>query len=901
MVISCFFGSGTLKKWVGRLLLGWFFATLLLSAAAEQPRGITYSAKDKPLSSIFEDLAAKYQLKFAFDAEVISTIKASVRFRNETMQNIIGHLSEMHSLEFRLMEGTWVVVRKNRVGEILQDPVVRIQLPVIGKRQIRGYVTDQTTGEPLYYCAIVFPGNRGTLTNELGFFHYETVSDSVRFYIAHLGFQRLDTVVATNGGQPVHIALKPFVMLMDEVDVIRKETNTIEMPRYADRIGFNPAQSANMPRVANDDLVNMLTLIPGVTFLPGSTGGLSIRGSNPSENLVLLDGITLLETGHLFGNVSALNAGFIRQAFISRGGFDTRYGDRTSGLIELTGKSGPRNSPSLETSFNMLNGDIVGALPLGKKLLVSGAYRRSYMDYWPNYLFRKLLSESRLTNVNTEAVNVLPIIRYQDLNLKATISPSPNQEISLSMIHSDDQQMLDYTAQTSLLYYRNEWVRSKNTGLGLTWSFQKGKWHHMLTSAITFLNHYQEQETGEEKSLPSSWSDFFNQASKFGWFKNLKEIIPTRTTIKSENDSSKVQVFRIEYNTEWKVGNFSNQFGLGYTDDYFRFRIWSKSTEWYYPTDSLFRVQRQRAGHFFFQQNYQPAKQLGIRWGIRANFDQLTNKVYLQPRGGIEYTPLENFKLYYYGGIYHQFLSKIPRIDYTRNVDMVWLLPDETGQGMLRSGQHSAGVQWTEGGFLLNAEGYIKSTSGKRWLNAETYKVKSNTHIRYVYHSGFEENYGLDLFAQFRHLHFTHQAGYSYAMGRERVEGLNNNAWFPSLNNHRHQLQLSEMFTMKGWVASLLWNYRSGQPQFLPSPNSSTLKIDRLDYFSQLDASLAKTILFKNVGLTGGISFLNILNRLNVVQVDHLQILGQLGSYTISSNVSSLSFTPVFFVKCRFY
>lgn len=887
---------------VGKILTGCLFIIFLaVTPAAAQSHVITYSAREKSLSRILEEISAKYQLKFAFDAEVISAISTTVKFRNESLQNVISYLSEKHALEFRLMDGTWVVLQKRGVQQLPEKTIEKAEIPVITKRQFSGYISDQTTGEPLYYCAVIFPGNRGTLTNELGFFHYETAADSVRFYITHLGFQRLDTVIATNTPHPVQIGLKPFVMLMEEVDVIRKETNTIELPRFADRIGFNPAQSANMPRLANDDLVNMLTLIPGVGFLPGNTGGLTIRGSNPSENLVLLDGISLLETGHLFGNVSALNAGFIRQAFVSRGGFDTRYGDKTSGLIELTGKSGPRSSPSLETSFNLLNGDIIGTVPLGQKWLVSGAYRRSFMDFWPNYLFRKLITESRLTNVNPEAINVLPIIRYQDFNFKTTFTPSPNQEFSLNLIHIDDQQMLDYNAETSLLYYRNEWVRRKNTGAGFTWSLQTGRWHHMVTSAYTSLAHYQEQETGEEKSVPSSWSSFFDAGKKTGWFKKLKEYIPTRTIIKSDNDSNRVQEFKLEYNAEWKKANFVNQVGLGFTNDNFRFRIWADNTEWYIPTDSLFRTSRQRSTYSFFQQNVQLFKQLNIRWGLRVNWDDLTEKLYLQPRGGLEYTPLENLKIYYYGGIYHQFLSKIPLIDYTRNVDMVWFLPDTQGNGVLKSGQHSAGVQWTTGGFLINAEGYLKSTSGKRWLNAETYRERLRTRIRYVYRAGYEENYGVDVFAQFRHPHFTHQAGYSWAVGREKVEGINRNAWFPSLNNHRHQLQLSEMFTMKGFVASVLWNYRSGQPRILPSPNSSALLIERLDYFSQLDASLAKTFLFEHAGITCGFSLLNVLNRLNVVQVDNLQILGQLGSYTITSNVSSLSFTPVFFVKCRFY
>jgi ferric enterobactin receptor len=887
--------------WNNRFVLLFLVSFFLVSFhIVAQPAKISYTASNTALNKVFDDLSKKYRIKFAYDSEVFKKINASFSFRNESFSKITEYLGEKYFLEFRLIEGTWIVIHKNTDQPTRQMPQTPIAVTVAARSQLSGYVTDQVTGEPLNYCSIVFPNNRGSVTNELGFFYFETSSDSVSFYITHLGYQRLDTVISVKATQPCKITLKPFTMIMEEVDIVRKETNTVEMPKYADRVAFNPSQSANMPRLANDDLVNMLTLIPGIGFLPGSTGGLSIRGSNPSENLIILDGIPLLETGHMFGNVSALNAGFIRQAFVSRGGFDAQFGDRASGLIELTGKSGSRSSPMLETSLNLLNGDIMASLPLGRKFSVSGAYRRSYMDYWPNYLFKKLLNESRLSNVTDQTINVLPTVRYQDINLKATLTPTDNQEISLNFIRTDDQQMLDYEAGTNPRLYRNEWFRGKNTGYGLTWSFQTGKWHHQLTSGYSQLYHYQEQESGKEYTQTTQSQSYWEYL-KNKYHKTLKFPSPNRNSFTMDTDSNNVREFRVQFSSDVKQGILAHQFGIGYVDNYYYFRLWSDNSEKTIPTDSLERKANQGIGHIFVQQIIQPLKQLNLRWGLRANYDLLTRKLYLQPRGGIEFAPSEAFKIHYQAGLYIQYLSKIPCIDYNKNVDMVWFLPYDTSKGLLKSVHHMAGFQWNRGGFLINAEYYHKTTSGKQWLFAETYKVKWVTHIRYVSYSGEEQNQGLDIFAQFRHSHWNHQAGYSYAIGREKMAGINRNAWFPSLNNHRHQVQLTEMFSMKGWVASVIWNYSSGQPRLLPAATTASLLFERLDYFSQLDASLAKTLLFRHVGLTCGVSLLNVLNRLNIVQVDYLQLASTSNVYNITSNVSSLSFTPVFFLKCRFF
>jgi ferric enterobactin receptor len=877
-----------------------FFLLMISPQSQAQNPSVTYTALNVPLSKVFTEISEKYNVKFAFDAEVFKEILTSFSVKNESFKKLIRLLADKHALEFRFLEGTYIVIRQNSSSPVPVIPKEEVPVISVPKKALIGFVSDQVTGEPLMYCGIVFPNNKGTITNELGYFYLETTADSVRFSITHLGYQRLDTIVVARTDAPIRIRLIPFVTMFAEVNVIRQEKNTIEMSKYAEKVGFNSSQSATMPRLANDDLVNMLTMIPGVSFLCGPTGGLSIRGSNPSENLIILDGIPLLETGHLFGNVSALNAGFIRQAFVSRGGFDTQFGDRVSGLIELTGRTGSRSSPTFETSANLLNGDMMASIPITKKFSITGALRRSYIDYWKNYLFKKLLGETRLTDVSNQEVNVLPTVRYQDINLKASFHPSENNEITLSLIRSDDQQMLDYEVGTNPLNYRNEWVRETNTGYGLNWSFQTGKWHHQFTSGYSELHHKQEQESGEQWTITTPvnpWKGF----KIFGMDKKIKVVNPYRSKYELDTDSNNVKEFRALLKSEVKSGIFTHQFGAGFVNNYFDFHLKYENSNKFIPVDSLRRSADQKISHLFYQQFIEPSGMFKIRWGLRINYDQYTGKLYWQPRGGVEYAPLPGMKVYYFTGKYDQFLSKIPLIDYNRNVELVWYLPDASGKGLLKSFHHVAGFQWEKSGFLVNAEFYNKHTTGLQWLYAELYWKKFQRRIQYISHAGEERNRGFDLFVQYRHSLWNHQAGYSFSDDVERIDGINKNTYFPSLNNHRHQLQLAEIFSVKGWVASANWIFRTGQPKILPTTKASILEFDRFDYFSQLDMSLAKNFRFRHFSLTSGLSLLNILNRLNIVQVDYVNITSETNSYNIKSNVSSLSFTPVFFLKFQLF
>ena len=153
---------------------------------------------------------------------------------------------------------------------------------------------------------MVYGQNRGAMTNDLGFFSVTIPeTDSVRILISQLGYKRLDTLIS--GNQTATILLDPSEIMMEAIVVRQFEKSILEAAPQPEKIGFNPAKTANTPRISSDDMVNSLLYIPGVNFQQGSSAGLSIRGGMPADNLVLLDGITVLETSHLLGNMSVLN------------------------------------------------------------------------------------------------------------------------------------------------------------------------------------------------------------------------------------------------------------------------------------------------------------------------------------------------------------------------------------------------------------------------------------------------------------------------------------------------------------------------------------------------------------------------------------------------------------------
>jgi hypothetical protein len=109
VVFSLIGVSGVLKMF---FVLSLLFSLLLIPISGSAQRAkITYTASNTALSKVFDDLSRKYLIKFAYDAEVFRKINASVSFRNEPFKKITEYLGNKYSLEFILMEGTWISKR----------------------------------------------------------------------------------------------------------------------------------------------------------------------------------------------------------------------------------------------------------------------------------------------------------------------------------------------------------------------------------------------------------------------------------------------------------------------------------------------------------------------------------------------------------------------------------------------------------------------------------------------------------------------------------------------------------------------------------------------------------------------------------------------------------------------
>ena len=144
-------------------------------------------------------------------------------------------------------------------------------------------------------------------------------------------------------------------------------------------IKVTQSQLSSLPSLAEADIFRTLQAIPGVLQLSEFSTGLVIRGGNTDQNLILLDGITVYNPSHLGGVFSNFIVDAIKEANLTKGGFNAEYGGRLSAVLDVISREGNRKKINANFDISLLSAKSTIEGPFYKGAwLVSG--RRTYFD-----------------------------------------------------------------------------------------------------------------------------------------------------------------------------------------------------------------------------------------------------------------------------------------------------------------------------------------------------------------------------------------------------------------------------------------------------------------------------------------------------------------------------------------
>jgi hypothetical protein len=295
------------------------------------------------------------------------------------------------------------------------------------KGDVRGFVYNSKSGEPLLYANIVIQGtNTGSMSDGNGYFIITGLQPGdYQAVITYIGFDTLfePVKVVANEITSVKIYLKEsfqqlkgFTVSADrQSDLTETKTSVIKVtPRQIERIPAIGGQS---------DIAQYLQVLPGVVSTGDQGGKLYIRGGSPIQNKVLLDGMIIYNPFHTIGLFSVFDTDIIKSADVYTGGFNADLGGRISSVMDIKTRDGNKRHQS----------GVISGSTFGSKVLLEGPIKKKdQQEGKASYLFsfkNSFLEQS--SKVLYEYVNEqgLPF-NYIDLYGKVSLLSTNGNKIS---------------------------------------------------------------------------------------------------------------------------------------------------------------------------------------------------------------------------------------------------------------------------------------------------------------------------------------------------------------------------------------------------------------------------------------------------------------------------------------
>jgi len=525
--------------------------------------------------------------------------------------------------------------------------------------RVYGYVIDANNRGIELASVFVDKTTVGTTTNQNGYYELTiNVKDSAVINYSIVGYQTIKhTIHPRQQVIQITVQLSALSKLMDEVNVTGqlRQTSTLDM--------LDPSKLKVMAN-ASGGIESLLITFAGVSSSNELSSQYNVRGGNFDENAVYVNGIEvyrplLIRAGQQEG-LSFINPDMVQNVGFSAGGYEAKFGDKMSSVLDIQYKKPTEFEASGSLSLLGASAYIGSA---GKKftqmhgiryktnayllgtLDTKGAYKPAFIDYqtymtyqfnpkWEltflgnfsqnNYFFKPDSSE---TQFGTYSMARKLTIFYEgtedDLFRTSfgafTLNYKPIKGMKLSLLgstfYTNENVTYDILAEYILSEVKADVDPSKQTGISLGVGKYQQHARNRLNAMVTNFAHLGEYE-------------FASHKMKWG------------VNIQNEMISDKI--------SEWELRD-SAGYSLPFSD---------KQVNLYYnmKADTTLSTWRTTA---FFQDTYKwntNAGSFSLTGGLRANYWTFNKELLISPRFSVSYLPhwKKDFSFRFATGVYYQ-------------------------------------------------------------------------------------------------------------------------------------------------------------------------------------------------------------------------------------------------------
>lgn len=333
--------------------------------------------------------------------------------------------------EYQLGKGAPLAVAWGRMVMLAVILMLVVAFPAQAQQSIvRGTVVAEDDGEPLQGVNItLYRGDvlvTGAASGSDGFYALASIeAGEYTIRATYVGFQawEQDLDIGNGDRRIINIVLAAGDNELEEV-IVEGDSDAGMARVLAGQTTLRPADLERIPSPdVSGDLVNYLTTVPGIVSIGDRGGQLFIRGGEPWQNLVLLDGMWVYQPFHILGFFSAFPTDILQQVDIYAGGYTSQYGGRISSVIDIKSRNGDKRGYAGSASVAPFVSGFTLEGPIADDIvsfLVS--YRESVIDQ----------GASRLVDEE------LPF-EFDDFFAKTHAFINANTQLSLSLLRTNDR------------------------------------------------------------------------------------------------------------------------------------------------------------------------------------------------------------------------------------------------------------------------------------------------------------------------------------------------------------------------------------------------------------------------------------------------------------------------------
>ena len=649
---------------------------------------------------------------------------------------------------------------------------------------ISGRITDATNGEDLVGVTIWEKGSlSATTTNVYGFYSLTLPAGQHSITFSYTGFETQNVSVEFESNKTVDIKLSDANTELDEVVVTaeRRDDNITSPQMGVEKISMK--QVENVPVFMGEkDILKTIQLLPGISTTSEGGSGFSVRGGSVDQNLILLDEAPVYSASHLMGFFSVFNSDALKSISVYKGGIPANYGGRASSVLDISMKVGNNQKFSASGGIGLISSRLTLEGPIIKdkmSFIVSG--RRSYAD---------LVAKSVGIFDNDMSMY------FYDINAKLNYKINDKNRVFLSGYFGQD----DFGFES----------------MGMSWGNTTGtlRWNHLFNNKL-FSNTsiiYSKYDYGFNMSSDATMSSgiedigikedltyYLNPSNTLKFGLNVKhhtfnpgELLYTNSELTQiVLDKNKAYESAAYFSNNQKITpKLSAEYGL-------RLSMFNQVGEGWSNT---YNSDNEKVDSTY----YEDGKIMQTYWDIepRLSFNYLLNKS-------------SSIKLSY--NRMAQYLQLLSNSTSGQATD-TWV-PSSTNIEPQSVTQYSLGYfkNFDDNKYEFSIESYYKDMTNMTDYEDGT-DIMLNENIEAYILSGKGRSYGIEFYLKKKQGRFNGWVSYTLGRTENKIDGINNNNWYPSKIDKTHDISVVGNFAINPRLSiSAAWIYYTGNAVTFPS------------------------------------------------------------------------------------